>query len=51
MKATYKMIDFAEAIAEELNLPEPDFDKYDEVAEFIDEHKYEYYDSKKLRDR
>jgi len=43
MKATTKMIDFADAIAETLDLPPLDTTDFDEVAEFIDEYKSEFY--------
>lgn len=32
MAATERMIDFAERIAEELDLPEPDYDDFDETS-------------------
>lgn len=43
ISVTEKMIDFAEAIAEELHLPEPDYNSYDEVSAFIANNKDDYY--------
>lgn len=43
MKATDKMIEFAEAIAEVLDLPELGTTDYDEIKEFIEENKDDYY--------
>lgn len=42
---TQKMIDFAERIAYELDLDEPNYEDYEEVGEFISEWKQDYYDS------
>ncbi len=49
MAATDKMIEFAEKIAEELDLPTPDFDNFKETSEFINENKDDYFESKRLR--
>lgn len=49
MSATYKMIEFAEKIAEELDLPEPDYEDFDETSEFIFVNKEDYFES--LRDK
>jgi dsDNA-binding SOS-regulon protein len=43
MKPTEKMIEFAEAIAETLNIREPDYDNYEEVSAFIAKNKDDYY--------
>ncbi len=45
MAATQKMIDFAERIAEELGLDEPDYDDFEETSEFISEWKDDYWES------
>lgn len=45
-KATEKMKEFAEAIAYELDIDEPDYDNFDETKEFIDENKDDFYASK-----
>ncbi len=39
----------AERIAEELDLPTPDFDNFKETSEFINENKDDYFESKRLR--
>jgi hypothetical protein len=43
--ATLKMKEFAERIAEELGIDEPDYEDFEETAAFIDEHKQEYFSS------
>ena len=45
--ATDRMVEFAEAIAEELDLEEPDYDDFEETSEFISEYKDEFYRSKR----
>lgn len=48
MVCTPKMKDFAMAIAEELCLDYPDWENFSEVSKFIDEHKEEYYESRRI---
>ena len=50
-KATPKMIHFAKRIAEELDLPEPNYNDFDDTSEFISEWKNDYYISKDLKKR
>ena len=47
-RATGKMIDFARAIANYLSLEEPNYDDFDETSKFIDDHKEEYYEERRL---
>lgn len=47
-KATPRMIEFAQAIAEKLYLPEPDYDSFDETSEFIDYWEQDYYAATQL---
>lgn len=42
-RATEKMRDYAERIAEQLGLDEPDYDDFDEVHDFIEENKDDYW--------
>jgi hypothetical protein len=49
-KATEKMREFAEKIAEALHIDEPDYNDFGEVSEFIDEYKDEFYNSREGRD-
>lgn len=44
-RATDKMVAFAEKIADELNLDEPNYDDFDETSEFIDDNKDDYWAS------
>ena len=41
--ATLKMKEFAEKIAAELDIEEPDYESFEETAAFIDENKQEYF--------
>lgn len=45
MAATQKMIDFASRIAEELDLPEPDYFDFEETSAFIEDWKEAYWES------
>ncbi len=45
MAATAKMIAFAEKIAEELGLDEPDYNDFDDTSAFIDDWKDDYWES------
>lgn len=49
-KATDRMIEFAKKIAEKLGIDEPDYNDFNETADFIDENKDEYHNSGKGRD-
>lgn len=42
MSATLKMIEYAKAIASELNIDEPDFGSYNETSNFISENRDKY---------
>ena len=50
-KPTQKMIDFAVKIADRLDIPEPNMNSFDDVAEFIDEFKQDYFESINDKDR
>ena len=47
-KATEKMKDYAQAIADYLGIEPPDFDDFEETRDFIDENKDEYWHDKNL---
>ena len=42
-KATARMIEYAEAIAEYLGIDPPDFDDFEETRDFIDDNKDDYW--------
>lgn len=46
--ATDAMMEFAMAIAEELDIEEPNYDNFLETREFISEHEKEFYQSIKI---
>lgn len=47
-KATPRMIEFAKAIASRLDLDEPDYNDFDEVHDFIEENKDDYYEDRRM---
>ncbi len=47
-KATARMIEYAEAIAEYLGIDPPDFDDFEETRDFIDDNKDDYW--REMRD-
>lgn len=49
-KATDKMKAFAEKIAKLLGVDEPDYNDFNDTADFIDENKDEYYNTLDGRD-
>lgn len=50
MAATDSMVVYAEKIAEQLGLEEPDYYDYEETKEFIEEYEDAYYDSIRGKD-
>ena len=48
MACTLKMKEFATDIADELGLDYPDFDDFDDVHNFIEENKDDFYESRRL---
>lgn len=49
-KATEKMLEFAQDIADELDLEMPDSEDFDEIKEFIEENKDDFYFIKNFKD-
>lgn len=45
--ATPKMKEFAQAIANYIDIEEPDYSSFMEVSKFIDDHKAEYYEERR----